>query len=397
MYIDHLSLMDYRTYQLLTLPLSPGVTVFLGSNGVGKTNIVEAIDYTAQLASHRVSQDAPLVRVGADRAYIRTRTVRGNQQTILEFELAPGKSNRVRINRAAPVRAREALGVTRTVLFSPEDLQLVKGDPAGRRRFLDDLAVSLRPSVAAYRADYERIVRQRNSLLKSLRSHRRAKADDSYTLEVWNKQLADVGAHLLQARLRTLALLLPQLQRAYGELTEGSKMASLVYDSTVFPAISAAVLPSAALMGVDDMRAALMRAFAEKQQEEIERGVTLVGPHRDDVVLELGGIPVKGFASHGESWSYALALKLASWYVHLADHDAPGASPILILDDVFAELDTARRHKLGAIVAGAEQVLVTCAVASDIPEELGDITLVRVEPGKAWVDSLPLGDIPDKE
>ncbi|WP_237210101.1 DNA replication/repair protein RecF [Rothia nasimurium] len=397
MYIDHLSLMDYRTYQLLTLPLTPGVTVFLGSNGVGKTNIVEAIDYTAQLASHRVSQDAPLVRVGADRAYIRTRTVRGNQQTVLEFELAPGKSNRVRINRAAPVRAREALGVTRTVLFSPEDLQLVKGDPAGRRRFLDDLAVSLRPSVAGYRADYERVLRQRNSLLKSMRSRRSNGQEDAYTLEIWDKQLADAGAHLLQARLRTLALLLPQLQRAYAELTDGSKSVSLVYDSTVFPPISSAVLPSAALMSVDDMREAMLRGFADKQREELERGVTLVGPHRDDLALELGGIPVKGFASHGESWSYALALKLASWYVHLADNDASGASPILILDDVFAELDTARRHKLGAIVAGAEQVLVTCAVASDIPEELGQITLVRVEPGQAWVEPSPLGNILEKE
>ncbi len=389
--------MDYRTYQLLTLPLTPGVTVFLGSNGVGKTNIVEAIDYTAQLASHRVSQDAPLVRVGADRAYIRTRTVRGNQQTVLEFELAPGKSNRVRINRAAPVRAREALGVTRTVLFSPEDLQLVKGDPAGRRRFLDDLAVSLRPSVAGYRADYERVLRQRNSLLKSMRSRRSNGQEDAYTLEIWDKQLADAGAHLLQARLRTLALLLPQLQRAYAELTDGSKSVSLVYDSTVFPPISSAVLPSAALMSVDDMREAMLRGFADKQREELERGVTLVGPHRDDLALELGGIPVKGFASHGESWSYALALKLASWYVHLADNDASGASPILILDDVFAELDTARRHKLGAIVAGAEQVLVTCAVASDIPEELGQITLVRVEPGQAWVEPSPLGNILEKE
>lgn len=389
--------MDYRTYQLLTLPLSPGATVFLGPNGVGKTNIVEAIDYTAQLASHRVSQDGPLVRVGADRAYIRTRTVRGNQQTVLEFELAPGKSNRVRINRAAPVRAREALGVTRTVLFSPEDLQLVKGDPAGRRRFLDDLAVSLRPSVAGYRADYERVLRQRNSLLKSMRSRGSTGPEDAYTLEVWNKQLADVGAHLLQARLRTLALLLPQLQRAYTELTDGSKSVSLVYDSTVFPPISANLLPTAALMGIDDLREAMLRGFADKQREELERGVTLVGPHRDDLALELGGIPVKGFASHGESWSYALALKLASWYVHLADNVAPGASPILILDDVFAELDTARRHKLGAIVAGAEQVLVTCAVASDIPQELGDITLVRVEPGRAWVDPSPLGNIPEKE
>ncbi len=381
--------MDFRTYQLLNLPLTPGVTVFLGSNGVGKTNIVEAVDYTAQLSSHRVSQDSPLVRVGADRAYIRTRTIRGNQQTVLEFELAPGKSNRVRINRAAPVRAREALGVTRTVLFSPEDLQLVKGDPAGRRRFIDDLAVSLRPSVASYRADYEKILRQRNSLLKSMRSRRVSSGDDLYTLEVWNKQLADVGAHLLQARLRTLDLLLPQLQKAYGQLTDGSKSVGITYESTIFPAISGEVLPRAALMSADDIRQAMLRGFAEKQREELERGVTLVGPHRDDLALELGGIPVKGFASHGESWSFALALKLAAWYVHLADNETPGASPILILDDVFAELDTARRHRLGAIVAGAEQVLVTCAVASDIPQELGEITLVRVEPGQVRIESPP--------
>lgn len=387
--------MDYRTYPLLNLPLKPGVTVFLGSNGVGKTNIVEAIDYTATLASHRVSQDAPLVRVGAERAYIRTRVIRGGQQTVMEFELAPGKSNRVRINRAAPVRAREALGITHTVLFSPEDLQLVKGEPAGRRRFLDDLAVALRPSVAAYRADYEKVLRQRNSLLKSMRSRRYGgQGDDTATLEVWNRQLAESGAHLLQARLRVLALLLPQLQRAYGELTDGSKTVSTIYESTVFPPISSDLLPKAALMNVADMRDALLRGFSEKQSEEIERGVTLVGPHRDEVILELGGIPVRGFASHGESWSYALALKLAAWYVHLADNTATGSSPILILDDVFAELDSARRHRLGAIVAGAEQVLVTCAVASDIPEELGEITLVQVEPGVARIDGAgSIGDI----
>ncbi|WP_237203843.1 DNA replication/repair protein RecF [Rothia endophytica] len=394
MYIDHISLMDFRTYRLLNLPLSPGVSVFLGSNGVGKTNIVEAIDYTANLASHRVSQDSPLVRVGAERAYIRTRTVRGSQQTVMEFELAPGKSNRVRINRAAPVRAREALGITRTVLFSPEDLQLVKGEPAGRRRFLDDLAVALRPAVAGYRADYERVLRQRNSLLKSIRSRRPSAEEDLHTLEVWNRQLAEAGSHLLQARLRVLAQLLPQLQRAYGELTDGSKTASTVYESSVFPPISSAVLSRAALMGVDDIREAMLRSFAEKRSEELERGVTLVGPHRDEIVLELGGIPVRGYASHGESWSYALALKLAAWYVHLADNLAPGASPILILDDVFAELDSARRHRLGSIVADAEQVLVTCAVANDLPEELGDYQLIRVEPGTAEVvDSAPLHNI----
>lgn len=386
--------MDFRTYRLLNLPLSSGVSVFLGSNGVGKTNIVEAIDYTANLASHRVSQDSPLVRVGAERAYIRTRTVRGSQQTVMEFELAPGKSNRVRINRAAPVRAREALGITHTVLFSPEDLQLVKGEPAGRRRFLDDLAVALRPAVAGYRADYERVLRQRNSLLKSMRSRRPSAEEDLHTLEVWNRQLAEAGSHLLQARLRVLAQLLPQLQCAYGELTDGSKTASTVYESSVFPPISSAVLSRAALMGVEDIREAMLRSFTEKRSEELERGVTLVGPHRDEIVLELGGIPVRGYASHGESWSYALALKLAAWYVHLADNPAPGASPILILDDVFAELDSARRHRLGSIVADAEQVLVTCAVANDLPEELGDYQLIRVEPGTAEVvDSAPLHNI----
>lgn len=386
MYIDHISLMDFRTYPLLNLPLNPGVTIFLGSNGVGKTNIVEAIDYTANLGSHRVSNDSPLVRVGAPRAFIRTRVVRASQQTITEFEIAPGKSNRVRINRASPVRAREALGIVSTVLFSPEDLQLIKGEPAYRRRFLDDLAVSLRPSVAAYRSDYERILRQRNTLLKSMR---RGNTDESAlnTLRIWNEQLATTGAHLLQARLRVLAVVLPQIQRAYNELTDGSKNVTVSYESTIFPVISSTTLQQAALMSVNDLQETLLRGFAEKQSEELDRGVTLVGPHRDEIVLELGGIPARGFASHGETWSLALALRLGSWYVHRADDDSPGASPILILDDVFAELDSARRHRLGAIVAGAEQVLVTCAVATDIPEELGENpTIVHVSPGIARVE-----------
>lgn len=383
MYIDHISLMNFRTYPLLNLPLNPGVTVFLGSNGVGKTNILEAVDYSAHLSSHRVSNDAPMVRVGADRAYIRTRVVRGGQQTILEFEVAPGKSNRVRINRAAPVRAREALGISHTILFSPEDLQLIKGEPAYRRRFLDDLAVALRPAVNIYRSEYEKVLRQRNSLLKSMRS-RRADENDLNTLRIWNEQLASAGAHLLQARLRVLALVLPQLQRAYNELTDGAKKVEFTYESTALPAISAAVLPQASLMSVEDLQAAMTRALNEKQREELDRGVSLVGPHRDELTLELGGIPARGFASHGETWSYALALRLASWYVHLADDNSPGASPILLLDDVFAELDVARRTRLGDIVATAEQVFLTCAVETDIPEALRqNMTLVRVAPGAA--------------
>ncbi len=388
MYIDHISLLDYRTYALLNLPLSAGVTVFLGSNGVGKTNIVEAIEYAAALSSHRVSHDGPLVRVGAARAYIRTRTVRGSQQTVTEFEVAPGQANRVRINRAAPVRAKEALGIARTVLFSPEDLQLVKGDPAGRRRFVDELAVSLRPVVAGYRSEYERILRQRNSLLKSMQ--RRARDENALsTLAVWDDQLALMGAQLLSARFRLLQRLLPQLRRAYAGLTDGSKEVGFTYESTVFASMGERSLEHAALMSIEDLREALLRGFAERRAEEIERGVTLVGPHREDVTLLLGGLPVKHFASHGESWSFALALKLASWFVHVEDDSSPGASPILILDDVFAELDSARRHRLGAMVAAAEQVLITCAVLTDIPEELGEYRLVSVTPGHAEYVPVP--------
>lgn len=382
MYIDHLSLMNFRTYPLLNLPLQPGPTVFLGSNGVGKTNIVEAVDFTASLASHRVAQDAPLVAVGADRAYVRARINRGELQTVLEFEIAPGKSNRVRINRAAPVRARDALGIVKTVLFSPEDLWLVKGDPAARRRFVDDLALALRPAVAAYRSDYERILRQRNSLLKSLRAGRYG-PEDEYTLRIWSEKLASAGALLTGARLRTLALLLPQVQTAYSQLVDGAKKVGAVYESSYFPPISDAVMSRAALMSEEDIRLALLDALEKRREEELERGMTLVGPHRDDLLLELGGIPAKGFASHGETWSLALALRLGSWYVHRADDESVGSEPILILDDVFAELDSARRHRLGALVAEAEQLLVTCAVASDIPEELGQYRLVLVSPGRA--------------
>lgn len=382
MYIDHLSLMNFRTYPLLNLPLEPGVTVFLGSNGVGKTNIVEAVDFTAQLGSHRVSQDAPLVRVGNEKAYVRARINRGELQTVLEFEVAPGKSNRVRINRAAPVRARDALGIVKTVLFSPEDLALVKGDPATRRRFIDEVAVALRPAVAGYRSDYERILRQRNSLLKSLRGGKYS-SNDEYTLEVFSEKLASAGALLAQARLRTLALLLPQVQQAYGLLTDGAKNVTAGYESGYLPRVSDTVLPQASLMNQEDLYRALMAAMKERRSDELERGMSLVGPHRDDLLIELGGIPAKGFASHGETWSLALALRLGAWFVLRADDEAVGAEPILILDDVFAELDSARRHRLGALVAEAEQVLVTCAVRTDIPEELGNYRVVAVSPGAA--------------
>lgn len=382
MYIDHVSLLNYRTYALLNLPLHSGATVFLGPNGVGKTNIVEAIDYTANLKSHRVSNDGPLVRMGSKHAYIRTRVLQNNQQTVTEFEITPGQSNRVRINRAGPVAAREALGISKTVLFSPEDLSLIKADPSFRRRYLDDLAVALRPAVAAYRSDYDRLVRQRNSLLKIMRTKRYG-LQEKQELEVWNQQLSEAGANLLLARLKVLLLLSPHIQRAYAELTDASKQVELSYESTVFPLLSGDFLKQAASLNLEQMIATLLDEYHTKQAEEIERGMSLVGPHRDEINIDLGSLPARGFASHGETWSLALSLRLGSWYLHCADQVSPGLAPILILDDVFAELDRDRRRRLGSLVSEAEQVLVTSAVPSDIPAELGDPAYIQVSSGRA--------------
>ncbi|WP_178945176.1 DNA replication/repair protein RecF [Kocuria sp. TGY1127_2] len=389
MYIDHLSLMDFRTYGFLDLPLTTGLTVMVGPNGVGKTNIVEAVDYSANLASHRVSNDSPLIRVGADRSYIRSRVIRGHQQTVMELEITPGKANRVRINRAAPVRVREALGICQTVLFSPEDLGLIKAEPAGRRRFVDDLAVSLRPVLGGYRADYEKVLRQRNALLKSLRKRGPGRAlgeDEQATLDVWNGQLVNLGARIMQARFQVLAGLLPQADRAYEQLTDGGKNLGFVYESSSLGPRDGSDIVSLARIPLLELGAMIESALEERAPEEIERGMSLVGPHRDEITLMLGNIPARGYASHGETWSYALALRLGSWYMHQADHDDPSACPILILDDVFAELDATRRARLAKIVSGAEQVLVTCAVEQDLPKELDAARrIVRVSPGQAVV------------
>lgn len=384
MYIDHLSLMDFRTYRFLDVPLSRGLTVLVGRNGVGKTNVVEAVDYAANLSSHRVTTDAPLVAVGAERAYIRARVVRATQQTVMELEITPGRANRVRINRAAPVRVREALGICRTVLFSPEDLALIKGEPAARRRFLDDLAVSLRPVVAGHRADYEKVLRQRNALLKSLRKlGGRIGEEQRATLEVWNGQLVNLGARLMHARFQVLAALLPEADRAYEQLTDGGKALGFDYESVALGPRSGTDVAALAALTPAQLGEMLTSALEEKDAEEIERGMSLVGPHRDELNLVLGGIPARGYASHGETWSYALALRLGSWYVHRADDDSPGSSPILILDDVFAELDATRRARLARIVSEAEQVLVTCAVQEDLPAQLdADRTVLHVSPGR---------------
>ncbi|MBO0909396.1 DNA replication/repair protein RecF [Arthrobacter sunyaminii] len=394
MYIDYLSLTGFRSYAQLDLELKPGVTVFVGPNGTGKTNIVEAIGYLASLSSHRVSSDAPLVSFDAGQALVRARLVRGSQRTSVELELNPGRSNRARINRANPVRARDILGMCRTVLFAPEDLALVKGDPSSRRRFIDELIVSLVPRHAATRSDYERVLKQRNALLKSVRAAGRFTSSHEATLEVWDQHMAVAGAGLLAARLSALQRLQPHLQSAYRDLTDGSKAARAVYRSTLQGAVNddGAVVGDSdpeELYGLSEQELAerFLAAFAANRRRELERGISLVGPHRDDLELILGQAPAKGYASHGETWSFALALRLGTYYLLLSDDETPGAGPILILDDVFAELDVQRRGRLAGIVAGAEQVLVTAAVAGDIPEALAG-EQITVVPGGISVPAL---------
>ncbi|MDH6542642.1 DNA replication/repair protein RecF [Streptomyces sp. SPB4] len=360
MHVSHLSLADFRSYARAEVPLAPGVTAFVGPNGQGKTNLVEAIGYLATLGSHRVSSDAPLVRMGADRAVVRAAVTQGERQQLVELELNPGRANRARINRSSQVRPRDVLGIVRTVLFAPEDLALVKGDPGERRRFLDELVTARSPRMAAVRSDYERVLKQRNTLLKSAAMARRhgGRSMDLSTLDVWDQHLARAGAELLAQRLDLIATLLPLADKAYEQLAPGGGPLGLAYRSSAGePVDSGGARTREALYEV------LLAALAEVRKQEIERGVTLVGPHRDDVLLRLGDLPAKGYASHGESWSYALALRLASYELLRSE----GAEPVLILDDVFAELDARRRERLAELVAPGEQVLVTAAVDDDVP------------------------------
>lgn len=361
MYVHGLALQDFRSYAAVDLVLVPGVTAFIGPNGQGKTNLVEAIGYLSTQDSHRVSNDAPLVRAGAARAVVRAAVVRDDREAFLEIEINPGKANRARVNRAALNRPRELLGVLRTVLFAPEDLALVKGDPDGRRRFLDALLVTRHPRFAAVRADYDRVLKQRNTLLRTAAAARRAgPAGDYRTLGVWDEHLARLGGELLEGRLALLSALTPLAAKAYDQVAPGGGPLELTYRSTLGD--HAESLPT----DRDALSVALLDVLSALRSQELERGVTLAGPHRDDVALSLAALPAKGYASHGESWSVALALKLSAYELLRAE----GSEPVLLLDDVFAELDTARRVRLAELTAGAEQVIVTAAVAADVPPEL---------------------------
>jgi DNA replication and repair protein RecF len=399
-HVRHLTLGDFRSYPHADVVLEPGITTLVGLNGQGKTNLVEAIGYFATLGSHRVSTDAPLVRFGATQAIIRAAVVRDGRESIVELELNPGRANRARLNRATLTRPRDVLGTLRTVLFAPEDLALVKGDPGERRRFLDDLLVARQPRWAGVRADHDKLLKQRGTLLKQAqpllrrgarrRPPREVEGVDEperaesalHTLEVWNAQLAKIAAPLLYARLRLVHDLGPHLAQTYEEVSAGQSAARMSYRASVREEMAARIA-GGEIPSIEELHDELLAAYDQARAQEIDRGQNLVGPHRDDLLLTLGELPAKGYASHGESWSFALGLKLAAY--HLLRHDLRD-DPVLILDDVFAELDVGRRERLAELVADCEQVLITAAVPADVPESLAGrsftVTLGEVSAGE---------------
>jgi DNA replication and repair protein RecF len=358
-YVRHLSLVDFRSWSTAEWPLQPGANVLIGRNGAGKTNLVEALGYLATLSSHRVASDAPLIARGTERAIVRAAVVSEGRELLLELEITAGRANRARINRAPVTRARDILGVLRTVLFAPEDLALVRGDPAERRRFLDEVLIMRTPRLAGVKSDYDRVLKQRSALLKSAGPRRARTGADMSTLDVWDEHLAAAGATLLQARLDLVQELTPHVTAAYADLAPSSDPVDLAYRSSLGEA-----LPQGRT--VDELTAALQAEMTRLRPQELDRGVCLVGPHRDDLELRLGAGPAKGYASHGESWSLALALRLGAFSLLRSD----GVDPVLVLDDVFAELDTSRRDRLADLVADADQVLITAAVPGDVPAAL---------------------------
>ena len=347
MFISHLSLQDFRSYKNLELPLTTGTHIFIGENGEGKTNIVEAVMYLALLSSHRISSDAPLIKLGAERGYIRAKVSDSDRDTLIELEINNGKANRAKVNQN-PVRSQRAIsGLVKAICFSPEDLDLVRGDPSERRTFLDHLLIQRNPRLGGVISDYEKALKQRNTLLK-------ARAPES-TLHPWNEHLANFGGEVIAARLKLIKDLTPHLMNSYENISV-KKKPSLEYKSNLENLSE----------DKDANKAELLKKINEVSYQERERGISLVGPHRDDLLLNLGEHPVKGFASHGESWSIALSLRLASYLLLKADGD----NPILILDDVFSELDQSRRERLAKLTESTEQTFITVAVANDLPEGL---------------------------
>lgn len=371
MYVRHLAVRDFRSWQSADVSFEPGVSVLVGANGQGKTNLIEALGYLATLGSHRVPSDAPLIRSGADHAVVAAVAVAAGRELRVEVDITTGRANRATLNGAPTSRPRDILGAVRSVLFAPEDLAVVRGDPSERRRFIDELATALSPRLAAVRSDYERVLKQRTALLKSVGATRRSGSgsSDLRTLDVWDGHLASHGAHLLHARLRAVEALRPFAAAAYAEVAPASPGLRMSYRTALVDNSVGLGSEGAEIPGVEVLEAALLADIARARSAELDRGVNLVGPHRDDVDLSLGELPIRGYASHGEGWSAALSLRLGSYELMRAD-SISGGEPILILDDVFAELDAGRREQLALVASKAEQALITAAVAGDIPDEL---------------------------
>jgi DNA replication and repair protein RecF len=393
-HLTRLALTDFRSYAAADVTLEPGVTTFTGANGQGKTNLVEAACYVATFASHRVATDAPLIRQGAERAILRAGIHSAGRDSLVEIEINSGRANRVRLNRSPAPRPREVIGVLRCVLFAPEDLSVVKGDPEQRRRYLDDLLVASRPRYAGVRADYERVLRQRNALLKSAKARGGVPPG---AMEVWDDHLVAAGAELTAGRLRLVSEIEPLLSRCYSAVSgterdttvryvlSASRQAGSAGDWPAAPGGRAAAAgpdglddpagdpgggePASAAVDQASIAVLLRDALAARHRAELERGVSLVGPHRDELELHIGGLPARGYASHGESWSLALALRLAAYQLLRS----AGEDPVLVLDDVFAELDSERRERLAELVRDADQVLVTAAVPQDVPSGLSGV------------------------
>jgi DNA replication and repair protein RecF len=380
--IRALSLKDFRNYEVADVDFTSGPNLFTGSNGQGKTNLVEAIGYLSTLGSHRVALDSAMIRNGLDAAVIRARIEHAKQAAVIEVQLNRVGQNRAQVN-GSTVKLRELPRYVSTVLFAPEDIALVRAEPAGRRRFLDQVLVLRVPRMAGVIADYDRVLKQRNSLLKSARNV--GSSSQLSTLDIWDERLVAFGAQLIEARSALVADLSPELSEAYEAVAGASQHASMAHSLSILSSsaeddeteVETAVLGErvSALAATEAFRQSLARL----RKAELARGISLVGPHRDDVLLQLNAVPARGFASHGESWSFALALKLAS--AALLRKDSPAGDPVLILDDVFAELDVSRRNRLAAAIADFEQVLITAAVLEDVPHVLAGST-VRISAGR---------------
>jgi DNA replication and repair protein RecF len=375
MRLERLEVIDFRNHDQAAVELPAGVSVLAGPNGVGKTNLLEAVGYLATLGSHRVGQDASLIRAGATAAVIRAAVIRAGRRLLVDVELRPGTGVRGRVNGAPVPRARDLLGVVRATVFAPEDLGLVRGDPEERRRFLDTLATQRLPRYHGSRQDYDRVLRQRNTLLRSAGG--RLPASALATLEVWDEKLASAGADIWSERLRLVAALMPRVELAYQRLAGRDDAVDVAYVSSVAGPAMADPDPA-------KLAQALRERLVADRGREVERGLTLSGPHRDDLALGLRGLPARTHASHGEAWALALALRLGSHRLLTEE----GEEPVLLMDDVFAELDRQRRDRVAEAALAAEQAIVTAAVAEELPGEL-TAAVFHVEPGSVQLRTSP--------